>query len=38
MMCEETISLWLAWLGFAFVWQIRRIVQEKARKAINAKS
>ncbi len=32
------ISLWLAWLGFAFVWQIRRVVQDRAKKAINVKS
>ena len=34
----SAISLWLAWLGFAFVWQIRLVVQERARKAINARS
>ena len=29
--------LWLAWLGFAFVWQIRRVVHER-RSTRNRKS
>ena len=25
----SAIGLWLAWLGFAFVWQVRRVVQKR---------
>ncbi len=33
----SAIVLWLAWLGFAFVWQIRRVVHER-RSTRNRKS